>query len=91
MSDSAAFGRPWCGGEGALRAVLGHPWCGLSVRPHQLRAVVRIGELSAGLEKAKPLNGKGAGIPTGGKSKAAILKTAGISTSAANRAHAAAR
>ncbi len=58
----------------------------------KLRAVVRIGELSAGLETGKGAGrGKGKELPTGGKFKAEVLKTAGISTSAANRAHAAAR
>lgn len=52
----------------------------------KLRAVMRIGELSRELETAKPVNGKGAGLPSGGKTKAQTLKTAGISTSAAHRA-----
>ena len=47
---------------------------------------MRIGELSAELETAKPLNGKGAGLPSGGKTKAEVLRRAGISTSAAQRA-----
>lgn len=51
----------------------------------KVRAAMRIGELSRELEKAAPLNGKGAGVPSGGKTKTAVLKAAGISTSAANR------
>jgi len=50
----------------------------------KLRACVRIGEISSELEKA-PRGGKGGTrkLPNGGKN--AILKTAGISTSAAQR------
>lgn len=52
----------------------------------KLRAITRIGEISAELEKAQPMNGKGAGLPNGGKTKAQTLKAAGISTSVAHRA-----
>ena len=52
----------------------------------KLRAVVRIGELSRELETAPPLNGKGAGVPVGGKTKKDALRSAGISRSAAHRA-----
>ncbi len=41
----------------------------------KLRAMRRIGELSAKLDKAPPLHGKGAGIPIGGKTKAQSLKS----------------
>ncbi len=50
----------------------------------KLRATVRIGEISAGLEKAKNQSA----LPSGGKSKAEVLEEAGISTSTANRAEA---
>lgn len=51
----------------------------------KLRAMFQVGRLSKGLEKAVPLAGRGAGLPSSGKTKAAALKTAGISTSAAQR------
>ena len=50
----------------------------------KLRAVVRIGELSAELEKAQAHGGKIC-LPSAGKSKAEALAAAGISTSAAAR------
>jgi N6-adenosine-specific RNA methylase IME4 len=50
------------------------------------RAEIRLGELSAVLEKAAVHVGKGkVRLPPSGKPKAAVLKDAGISTSAANR------
>lgn len=56
----------------------------------KLRAVMRIGELSKELEKMPAkISGaaRGRGLPTAGKtSKSSILKAAGISTSAAQRA-----
>ena len=51
----------------------------------KLRATVRMGELSAGLEKAQPKNGKGSGLPTTGKTKKQTLADAGVSTSTAQR------
>ena len=45
----------------------------------------RLGALSAALEKAPPMQGRGAGLPAGGQTKATALRNAGISTSAANR------
>lgn len=51
----------------------------------KLRAVQRIGEISAELETSKGGSNPTATLPTGGKSKRAVLKDAGISTSAANR------
>jgi len=55
------------------------------VREIHLHACVRIGELSRELDKAEPLNGHGAGLPTSGKTKADALADAKISTSAAYR------
>lgn len=46
-------------------------------------AVVRIGELSAGLDASKGGANPSATRPTGGKSKSEVLREAGISTSAA--------
>jgi hypothetical protein len=55
-----------------------------SAVPH---AYVRIGEISRGLETAPHGPGRGKSLPTNGKPfKAATLKAAGISTSAAHRA-----
>ncbi len=51
----------------------------------KLRAITRIGEISAELETGKG-NGRGQVLPSGGKYKAATLKAAGISTSSAQRA-----
>ena len=51
-----------------------------------MSAYIRIGEISRELEKAVPANGHGAGLPTGGKTKSATLRDAGISTSTAHRA-----
>ena len=45
-----------------------------------------MGELSQELEKSKPDKGHGAGLPSGGKTKASVLAEAGISTSQAHRA-----
>lgn len=52
----------------------------------QARAERRLGELSKSLPRAQPLNGRGAGLPTGGKTKGDALREAGVSTSVANRA-----
>jgi hypothetical protein len=54
----------------------------------RLRACVRIGEISRELDKAEFKPGKGACLPTGGKTgktKEQQLKQAGISTSTASR------
>lgn len=55
----------------------------------KLRATVRIGEISKGLDRVEAPakhEGKGGRLPSTGKStKAQILKAAGISTSTANR------
>ena len=48
-------------------------------------ATVRIGELSAALDRAEAHGGK-VWLPSGGKSKAEVLESAGISTSEAHRA-----
>jgi len=50
----------------------------------KLRACVRIGEISSELEKA-PSGRASHSLPNSGKSKAAVLESAGISTSAAQR------
>lgn len=55
------------------------------VREIQLRACVRIGELSRDIDRAEPSNGHGAGLPTGGKTKAEALADAGLTTSTAHR------
>lgn len=49
------------------------------------RAEDKLGQLSAAIERGRPAKGKGRDLPAGGKFKADILKSAGISTSAANR------
>jgi len=51
----------------------------------RLRAYQRIGELSRDLEKAGFIPGKGACVPSDGKTKEQTLAEAGISTSTANR------
>jgi len=51
----------------------------------KLRAVRRIGELSAALEKVVTTGGGNVGIPASGKPKAQVLDAAGISTSTAHR------
>ena len=58
------------------------------VREIQLRACVRIGELSRELDQAKTLRVPGGAtvrLPTGGKSKAEALSDAGLTTSTAHR------
>ena len=57
-----------------------------SARRIRARAFRRMGELSQELEKSKPDKGHGAGLPSGGKTKASVLAEAGISTSQAHRA-----
>ena len=52
------------------------------------RATIRYGELSKGMEKAKPDRGRGAGLPAGGKTKGQQIKASGLSKSAAQRAEA---
>lgn len=53
----------------------------------KIRAILRIGELSADLDKAQTQGKNGTvRLPASGKSKAAALRAAGISTSVANRA-----
>ncbi|MGH8226984.1 MAG: hypothetical protein ACREU3_03600 [Steroidobacteraceae bacterium] len=49
------------------------------------RAWIRIGELSRELDASKGGKNPSATLPTGGKSKAAALKAASLSTSAAHR------
>lgn len=57
-----------------------------STRSAVSRATMRIGELSQELETAK-LAGRGTvSLPSGGKTKAAVLKAAGLSLAAAHRA-----
>lgn len=51
----------------------------------QLRARRRIGELSAELDKVVTTGGGKVGIPSSGKPKSEVLKSAGLSTSAAHR------
>lgn len=59
------------------------------VREIQLRACIKIGELSRELEKAEVAGGRGGQpelrLPSSGKSKADALSEAGISTSTAHR------
>ena len=57
-----------------------------TARRIRARAFRRMGEISKTLEKSKPDKGHGAGLPSGGKTKASVLSEAGISTSQANRA-----
>ncbi len=49
----------------------------------KLRAQRRIGEISKTLEKIQTVGGGKVGMPSGGKPKRDVLKSAGLSTSAA--------
>ena len=49
-------------------------WCTAT-----LAMLIEMGEISQELEKSKPDKGHGAGLPSGGKTKASVLAEAGIS------------